>query len=63
MKIRHSEPHGPLRASGYPAVGDQLDALLSLAQAVKEYGIPLSAKTEAWIQACQQVKCTIKKST
>jgi len=56
MKIRHSEHYAPLRRREYPAVGEQLDAILKLAQALQKQGIDLPEETCVWIAQCQAVK-------
>jgi len=56
MKIRHSEPYAPLRRRAYPSVGEQLDAVLKMAQALHAQGIALPDETQAWIAQCQAVK-------
>jgi len=56
MKIRHHEPYAPLRRRAYPSVGEQLDAVLKMAQALQEQGIALPDETQAWIAQCQAVK-------
>jgi len=56
MKIRHSEPYANLRRQEYPAVGEQLDAVLKMAQALQEQGIELPKETQTWIAQCQAVK-------
>lgn len=61
MKIRHSEPYAPLRQKAYPLVGDQLDALLKLAIALRDNGFKLPEETEEWINKCSEVKNTYKK--
>jgi len=56
MKIRHTEPYAPLRRQAYPSVGEQLDAVLKMAQALQQQGITLPDETQAWIAQCQAVK-------
>ena len=38
MKIRHYEPYAPLRARAYPAIGDQLDAIMKFAAHLQASG-------------------------
>ena len=63
MKIRHSEPHGPLRAKAYPDVGDQLDTVMKLADALRAQGIWLPQEVHEWIDQCKAVKNKYKKRT
>jgi len=56
MKIRHSEPYAPLRRHAYPPIGEQLDAVLKMAQALQAQGIELPDETQAWVAQCQAVK-------
>jgi len=56
MKILHSEPYAPLRRRDYPPIGEQLDAVLKMAQALQQQGIALPDETQAWIAQCQAVK-------
>lgn len=56
MKLRHSEPYAPLRAKAYPELGAQLDAVMKLAQALKEQGFELPPETQAWVDRCMAVK-------
>lgn len=56
MKIKHSTPYSAARAPAYPQVGDQLDAILSLAQALRDQGFELPPKAAAWVEQCEQVK-------
>ena len=62
MKIHHSEPYAPLRRQAYPPVGEQLDAIMKMALALRVQGTPLPVETEAWIDKCIEVKETYKKS-
>ena len=61
MKIKHSTPYAPLRAAAYPPVGEQLDAIMKMAQALKAQGISLPAEAYTWIDQCEQVKARFKK--
>jgi len=63
MKIRHSEPYAPLRAQAYPSVGEQLDAVVKMAQALQRQGIELPEETQAWIAQCQAIKQRYAKIT
>lgn len=61
MKIRHDPDYRPLRKQAYPPVGDQLDAVMKLAQAMRNTGVELPPEVNAWIDKCQQVKATYRK--
>jgi len=63
MKIRHHEPYAPLRAQAYPPIGEQLDAVFKMAQALQQQGIRLPDETCAWIAQCQAVKDHYTKQT
>lgn len=56
MKIQHHRPHSTARQSAYPDIGDQLDAVLDMAKALKAQGITLPQKTLDWIAQCESVK-------
>jgi hypothetical protein len=56
LKIRHSEPYAPLRARAYPAIGDQLDAIMKFACHLRDAGQPLPASVQQWVDDCQRVK-------
>lgn len=62
MIIQHSEDYQKLRAKEYPKVGDQIDAILKLAIALKDQGINLPLSTLLWIDDCVAVKDKYKKS-
>lgn len=62
MKIRHSEPYAPLRQKAYPAFGEQLDAVMKLAEALQQQGFELPEATVNWIEQCKAVKSKYKKS-
>lgn len=61
MKIRHHEDYRPLRATAYPPIGDQLDAIYKLAQALAVQGFVIPAEVQAWIDKCKKVKATYPK--
>lgn len=61
MKIRHSENPLPLRKKAYPEVGEQLDAIMKMAAALREQGIELPAEVHKWIDSCLEVKQRFKK--
>ncbi|CAB3898441.1 hypothetical protein A7P25_08435 [Achromobacter xylosoxidans] len=56
MKIRHYEPYAPLRARAYPAIGDQLDAIMKFAAHLQASGQALPAEVTQWVAQCQGVK-------
>jgi len=56
LKITHHEPYGRLRARAYPPVGEQMDAILKLVQALYAQGIKLPDETRAWMEKCEAVK-------
>lgn len=62
MKIQHNEDYVPLRKKEYPAIGEQLDALMKLAQALQTQGIELPSETLEWISKCNKVKTKFKKT-
>lgn len=61
MKLRHDIDVAAKRKDEYPPIGDQLDAMVALAEALRAQGFEVPAKTQAWIDACNQVKCDCKK--
>lgn len=61
MIILHHEPYGPLRRVKYPDVGDQLDAIMKMAQALHDQGISLPPEVMEWVDECQQVKAKYPK--
>lgn len=63
MKIQHCEDHKVLRAKEYPPIGDQLDAILKMALALKTQGVNLPIETDEWINQCLVIKNKYKKSS
>lgn len=61
MKIRHEEDYRELRKREYPAVGDQLDAMVKLARAMTDAGIELPADVAQWVAKCEAVKAKYRK--
>lgn len=61
MKIQHDEDYRKLRREAYPPMGEQLDAVVKLAQAMREQGVELPPETEAWINRCLAVKSKFPK--
>lgn len=62
LKIQHHEPYGPLRRAAYPAIQDQLDAIMKMAQALHDQGISLPPETMQWVDQCQRVKARYPKN-
>ncbi|WP_395757103.1 hypothetical protein [Achromobacter sp. EB05] len=56
MKIRHYEPYAPLRARAYPAIGDQLDAIMKFAAHLQASGQALPDEVTSWVAQCHNVK-------
>lgn len=63
QRLRYKCSHGELRQKHYPDIGDQLDAIMKLAQSLESLGIPLPAETTAWIRQCEAVKEKFKKGS
>ena len=49
------------RAKEYPAIGDQLDALVKCIKRLKAAGIDIGVDAEAWVAACEAVKAKYPK--
>ena len=62
MKIKHRTPHGPKRKAEYPDIGDQLDVIVKLADALRQQGIHLPQEVNQWIDKCQSVKAKYPKT-
>lgn len=45
-----------LRYESYPPIGDQLDAILKMALALRSQNIPIPQDTVDWINKCLEVK-------
>lgn len=56
MKIRHYEPYAPLRARAYPAIGDQLDAIMKFALHLQSSGQTLPDEVAQWVAQCNHIK-------
>ena len=52
MKITHVRDYAEARRSEYPALGDQLDALMKYFAAMPD----IPADLQDWVAACQAVK-------
>ena len=52
MKIRHVRDYAEARREDYPALGDQLDALMKHFSSLPE----IPADLQDWVAACQAVK-------
>jgi len=61
-KIEHKRDYRPLRARAYPPLGDALDAIQKGFRALVDQGHELPRETVAWVEACEGVKSTYKKS-
>lgn len=61
MKIRHVDDYRKRRKAEYPAVGEQLDAIMKMAAELREQGIRLPEETEQWIARCMEVKSKYRK--
>lgn len=44
------------RKAAYPDIGDQLDAIMKLAQHLQGSGVTLPSEVQQWVSACQAVK-------
>lgn len=62
FKIQHSEDYRQLRRREYPSVGDQLDVLVKLTQALKEQGVELPTEVTQWVENCLAVKAKYRKA-
>ena len=62
MQIDHKEDYRVARANKYPALPEQLDAIMKMASALKDQGINLPQATVDWINSCQAIKNTFPKS-
>lgn len=62
MKIHHKSDYRALRRTQYPDIGDQLDALLALAESFRQGGHAIPEKSLRWIESCQAVKRRYPKS-
>ncbi|WNL45969.1 hypothetical protein RKE25_21585 [Dyella sp. BiH032] len=56
MKIHHKSDYRALRRAHYPDAGDQLDAVLALAESLQQSGYVLPEKVRQWMESCQDVK-------
>ena len=63
MKIRHYEPYAPLRARAYPAIGDQLAAIMKFAAHLQASGQALPDEVTSWVAQCRSVKQRYPKPT
>lgn len=61
MKIVHSPDPGPLRAKEYPPIGDQLDAVMKLADHLLQGGATLPKEVSDWVAQCKAVKAKYAK--
>lgn len=56
MKIRHKVDVSSKRASEYPDIGDQLDAIYKLAESLRQQGSSLPDDVLTWLDQCKAVK-------
>lgn len=61
MKIQHKEDYRARRKAAYPPIGNQLDAVMKLAQALRDAGTPLPPETAQWLAECEGVKARFNK--
>lgn len=61
MKLTIGKDYKEERRKAYMEVGEQLDAILALANTLKENGLSLPEKVEDWISHCSAVKSSISK--
>ena len=62
MKIHTKSDYRAVRRANYPELGDQLDALVALAESLRTAGYPLPEKTLRWLNACLDIKTRIRNS-
>jgi hypothetical protein len=55
-KIAHNPDPRPLRAKAYPPIGDQLDAVMKLADHLIQSGVTLPQDVKTWVDQCKAVK-------
>ena len=63
MKIKHKEDYRPLRASRYPNIGNQLDAIYKGFEALRLQGFDLPQETLDWMSEIRLIKSTFKKES
>jgi hypothetical protein len=56
MRIKATRDPLEARRTEYPQLGDQMDAMLALAEALEKQGIQLPQKTKDWISTCNRIK-------
>jgi len=61
MKIVHDPDPAPLRAKAYPPVGEQLDAVMKLADHLIKNGVDLPTEVRDWVAKCKAVKAKFRK--
>ena len=60
-KIVHNPDPGPLRQAEYPPIGDQLDAMMKLADHLIQGGATLPQQVVDWVDQCKAVKAKYAK--
>lgn len=61
MKIHTKVDYRAVRKARYPELGDQLDAIVALADYLRANGHQLPQKTLLWLDACLEIKQRIRK--
>lgn len=61
MKILIPGDYARARQQAYPDIGEQLDAVMKMAAALRAQGVELPPETVQWIDRCQRVKSGIPK--
>lgn len=54
--IKFRRPHKEARRAAYPDIGDQLDAIMKMAESLSLKGAKLPQETMDWIERCKAVK-------
>lgn len=63
MKIRHCEDYRERRRAAYPSLGDQLDAVAKLGQALVDQGVNVPQEVLDWLAKVGDVKTQYRKPT
>ena len=61
MKIHTKADYRMVRKARYPDVGDQLDAIVALADYLRANGHQLPGKTQLWLDSCLDIKKRVQK--
>ncbi len=54
--------YAQLRSAAYPSIGDQIDAIAKMAEALRDVGASLPAATVEWLEARAAVKAAYPKA-